>query len=77
MKVSQISPVTGKMNTMELDITLKQLADWTNGGLIQDVMPNLSEDEREFLISGCTPEDWKAIFQSDCNIQILRRAHLK
>ena len=31
---------------------------WRNGELIQDVAPELSLDEREFIMTGITPEQW-------------------
>jgi len=43
---------------MDLDITEVQLVAWRQGALIQDVMPHLSADEREFLITGITPAEW-------------------
>ena len=37
--------------------------DWQNGeGLIQDLMPGLSPEERELLISKTCDECWNAIF---------------
>lgn len=62
MRISKISPRTGDQNIMDLDITEEQLDKWQRGALIQDAMPNLSREEREFLISGYTPEDWKELF---------------
>jgi hypothetical protein len=35
---------------------------WQNGALIQNAMPEVSADAREFLISGICPECQKAIF---------------
>ena len=49
---------SGKMNTMDLDITAEQKLKWEGGALIQDVMPQLNAVEREFLISGMTDEEW-------------------
>lgn len=43
-----------------IKIPEKQYYEWINGGLIQDVMPQLSADEREFLITGTTPAEWNA-----------------
>ena len=65
MKVSKRSPLTGVENTMDLDITEEQIAQWKGGVLIQDAMPQLNDDEREFLITGYTPEDWESIFGDD------------
>jgi len=36
---------------------------WRASGMfIQDAMPNTSADDREFLISGTTPEEWEEMF---------------
>lgn len=32
---------------------------------IQDVFPLMSKEDREFLISGITPEEWNKIFSND------------
>ena len=55
-------PVTGKDNDMELDVTDEQLRAWENGTLIQEAMPNLTADEREFLITGLLPGEFERIF---------------
>jgi len=35
---------------------------WRNGALIQNVMPELSADNREILISGTHPKCWDKLF---------------
>ena len=62
MKITKTSLYTGKQHTKELDVTEEQIRRWRSGALIQDVMPHLSPDDREFLISGCTPEEFAAAF---------------
>ena len=51
---------------MELDITYDQLDRVNNRHLskelIQDIVPNLSKEEREFLITGITPKEWNELF---------------
>lgn len=37
---------------------------WRDGGLIQNVFSELSIDEREFLLSGYTPEEWNEMVSS-------------
>ena len=32
------------------------------GELIQNAFPMLSADEREFIMTGCTPEEWDEMF---------------
>jgi hypothetical protein len=58
LQVSKRSVATGALNTMVLDITQDQIADWQGGMLIQDAMPQLSAEEREFLMTGMTPADF-------------------
>ncbi len=62
MTVTKTSPLSGNTNTMDIDVSEEQIAAWRGGVLIQRVMPNLTPDEREFLMTGYTPEDWEKIF---------------
>lgn len=65
MKVTRTSPFTGKVHTLEIPVTHDQIVAWQNGALIQDAMPNLTADEREFVKTGVTPEEWDAALGSD------------
>lgn len=65
MIVQRRSPLTGKVNSREIAITQEQLLAWQSGALIQNVMPNVSADDREFIMSGYTPEDWKKMYPED------------
>ena len=58
MLVKRTSRISGKPTTIEIDITVKQLLEWDNGALIQDAMPHLTPDEREFIKTGITPDEW-------------------
>ena len=59
MKISKRSQLTGQEHTMEIDVTHEQLDRYETGGeLIQVVFPNLTPDEREFIKTGITPEEW-------------------
>lgn len=62
MQVQRTSTLTGLRHVLEIDITEDQLSQWRNGQLIQNVAPHLSANDREFLISGITPEEWNAAF---------------
>ena len=62
MVISKKSPRTGKVNTMDLPVTKLELWRWKNGEFIKNVMPHLNDDQREFLMTGYTPEDWDAMF---------------
>jgi hypothetical protein len=43
---------------MDIDVTDEQMNLWKSGELIQLAMPNVSADEREFILTGYTPADW-------------------
>ena len=63
MKVIRTSPFSGNTNSMEIEVTLEQLSSWqVDGILIQDAMPHLTPDEREFIKTGITPEEWDSAF---------------
>jgi hypothetical protein len=62
MRIERVSPVTGQLNVLELDVTEAQLKELENGAIIQRVLSHLTDGEREFIISGCTKEDWDYIF---------------
>lgn len=49
---------TGTWRTLDLDITKEEFENWQNGMHIQEAMPRLSEDEREFLMTGLLGEEW-------------------
>tara|TARA_Y100000356_G_C11183338_1_gene248077 strand:+ start:251 stop:457 length:207 start_codon:yes stop_codon:yes gene_type:complete len=62
--VKKISPLTGELNEMVLDVTQEQLDEFyydPNRRLIQQIFPQLSEVEREFLQTGYTASDWRVI----------------
>jgi hypothetical protein len=63
MLIKRKSPFAGKEHEMEIDVTSEQLLLWQLGGaLIQEAMPNLTADEREFIKTGITPEEWAEVF---------------
>jgi hypothetical protein len=61
MLIQRQSMMTGEIHVMDLPVTDEQLAEWQNGSLIQNVMPHLSPDQREFLMTGITPEEWEEV----------------
>jgi hypothetical protein len=63
MEILRVSRATNIPRIRDLDITPEQLLRWQRGELIQDVMPHLSAEDREFLISGCTQEEWDKLWE--------------
>ena len=62
MQITRISMFTNKVHTMDINVTQEQIALWESGTLIQNAMPNLSADEREFIKTGVTPSEWAGVF---------------
>ena len=60
IQVTRQSVLTRQMNTMELPILQEHLDIYDTVGdiLVQDAFPNLDKEQREFLISGITPDEW-------------------
>ena len=63
MKILRTSPYSKQKEMRELDVTIEQLSAWRNGALIQEVMPQLSPQDREFIMTGLTETDWTILFE--------------
>ena len=58
MLITNTSIATGITRTLELPVTPEQVNAWQSGALIQEAMPELTADQREFLMTGMTPDEW-------------------
>lgn len=68
MQITRRSPLTSRETTLDLPVTQDQLDRYAAGReLIQDVFPQLTPAEREFIKTGYTVEDWDAMFPEDEN----------
>lgn len=66
MQITRKSIVSGKERTLDINITEDQLKRWENGeGLIQNIMPNITPDEREFILTGITNDEWDETFKEE------------
>jgi len=66
MKITKVSQLTGIEHTMEIDVDQYQMIRIENRfhtkELIQDIVPNLPMEDREFLMTGITNEEWIRMF---------------
>jgi hypothetical protein len=66
MLITRVSILTGIERTIDIDATKEQIIDWEKGnGLVQDIFPDLTADEREFIISGITLDEWNENIQEE------------
>ena len=61
MLITKTSMLSGNTSSMYIDVSQDQIDLWQGGSLIQNVMPNLSADEREFIMTGITPAEWDSM----------------
>ena len=78
MLITRTSGISGTVNAMEIALTAEEVNTFLSmeshpvlggsvkwvvpGKRIQDAFPNLSPDEREFLMTGITPQEWDELF---------------
>ena len=67
MNITRKSPFSGRTNTRQINVTLEQIEAWEMGELIQNAMPNLTPDEREFIKTGITPVEWEKFLGPEAN----------
>ena len=65
MLITKRSMISGKTNTKDMPVTQQQLDQWQQGATIQEAMPHLSSDDREFILTGITQEEWEATLERD------------
>lgn len=63
MLVTNVSPFSGTITTLELDVTPEQLHRYSMGKeFVQDVFPKLSAFERDFIMIGMTKTEWEDMY---------------
>jgi hypothetical protein len=58
MQITRKSEISGKTRTLDLPVTEAQLTAYHGGMLLQHAFPNLTADQREFIKTGITDEEW-------------------
>lgn len=65
MMVTRTSIFSGKERTIELPLYPEQIYAWKAGRPIQEAMPQLTDDQREFLMTGATPKEWESLKEEE------------
>lgn len=65
MLITKKSLYSGKTHTMEIALTPQQWEELQKPSRdrrrIQEIVPNLSSNDREFILSGTTPDEWQVL----------------
>lgn len=59
MIIMRKSSLSGITRQKDLPVTEEQIERWRKGELLQNVFPHLSPDDREFIKTGITAEEWE------------------
>ena len=62
MLITRKSDYSGIERTLDIPVTEEQMQAYQNGGMINRVMPHLTADQREFIMTGIIKEEWDKIF---------------
>ena len=62
VRITKTSMLSGLQRSMDLPVRQGHIDNWLGGALIQDAMPHLDPDQREFLMTGITPAEWDEAF---------------
>jgi len=71
MNITIKSSLSGKANTMDIPTSRGKLDEWAaliqsgDAPHIQVFWPELTPEQREFLLTGITPAEWAAVFGSE------------
>ena len=68
MLVTRKSPLTGLEHTMDINISEERLQRWESGQdkrRLQTAFPELTPEEREFIHTGITGEEWDAFIPEE------------
>lgn len=64
MKITNTSALSNVTRTLDIPMTEEQYDRYMKGvEHVQNIFPELSTDDREFLITGITPEEWEEAFK--------------
>jgi len=66
MLIRRKSVFSGVERTKDIPVDPKDFAEYEAGyGSIHDLMPYLTDEDREFILSGMTSQEWKNAFSKE------------
>lgn len=64
MRITRKSVISGIERTRDIPVNPDDFISWEKGyGNMQDLMPYLTDEDREFILSGIVPGEWGKIGQ--------------
>lgn len=63
MLIRRVSQITGIERVRDIPVDVEDYARWQLGELIQRAMPYLNDEDREFIKTGITQDEWDSVFK--------------
>ena len=61
MLIKRVSIISGIEREKEISITQEQITAWENGEISQIAFPNISPEDRDFILTGIVEEEWEQL----------------
>lgn len=65
MKITRTSVLTKIKRTKDIDLDIEDFSRWKLGTPIEEAMPYLSIDDRDFIVSGIISGEWESLFKEE------------
>lgn len=66
MKITRTSVITNITRTRDIPLNPEDMVMWTSYDMsIEEAMPYLSDDDKQFILSGIIPCEWDGAFAED------------
>lgn len=66
MRITRKSVISGIERTRDIPVNPEDFITWDKGyGNLQDLMPYLTDSDREFILSGIVPGEWEKAFVTE------------
>lgn len=66
MRITRTSVISGKTRVKDIPVDPIDMDNWMSGVVsIEEVMPYLSDEHREFILGGIVPDEWETAFQEN------------
>lgn len=65
MIIKRVSTLTGNENVRDIPVDPEDFAHFQLGEPIDEVMPYLTDEDRDFILYGLTKEEWRAAFKEE------------
>jgi len=63
MEITRTSVATDITRTVDMPITMAELLKYEGGASLHDAFPGLDADQREFILTGITADEWNNLYK--------------